>query len=353
MAEAAVQLNEEVNTLDKGKGSEEAPQESPQQDSKPEDKETSEITQEVKPKVPGVPVDKDGKRPSDNTIDFDQLKELLPEDVYNTIDQRFRSLYKQTKAQDRYLDQLGKDLDKKLSDLAEKDSTTHKSVKELTDVVTKLSSEDQSAKLQLEINQLNQQKAQAYQDMDFEAVAKIDTQIMQKLAQPKKLEIPKAEPVVQTQEPQTSDNVEAELPAFTPREQAYINEWANEMSQDGMNYTRPWAQDWHPMNKFALEQTKALLSHPQFKEADLETILTTVDNIMTPPQQQAQEQPKKEGKTPPEVLSADDNLRTKKTEGKLTLTSDQMMVAERLYPKETKENAHKKYLGGLKKLQSL
>jgi hypothetical protein len=186
--------------------------------------------------------------------------------------------------------------------------------------------------------------------MDFDAVSKIDTQIMHKLSQPQQIEIPAIEPVVETK-PEAGPEQDNQ---FTPREQAYISEWANEMMPDGMNFSRPWAQDWHPLNEFALDQTKALLKHPSFKNSDLETILATVDNIMQPKTQApAQEKQTKETKNPPEVLSADGNLRTTKKESKLTLTQDQMMVAERIYPKLSAKDAHTKYLGGLKQIQNL
>jgi hypothetical protein len=350
MSETAVEIQEDPNAS-------KVSEETAKSDSKPEDKETSKSAEDVKSqKIEGVPYDKQGKRPSDNTIDFDNLKEKLSTEEVDQIQKRFNSLYRQVKAQDRYLDQVGKDLDQKLSQITEQSSSTNQSVEKLTDVVKDMASDKETAKLQLEINDLQARKTQAYQDMDFDAVAKIDTQIMQKLSQPPKIEVPVPETKLTSevaQEQQSED-----LPSFTPREQAYINEWANEMAQDGMNFVRPWAQDWHPMNEFALDQTKALLKHPSFKNADLETILVTVDNIMNPntptqeiPQEVSQDT-KKTGKTPPEVLSADDNLRTKRTEGKLTLTNDQMMVAERIYPKMAKEEAHKKYLGGLKKIQN-
>lgn len=350
MAEPAVDLTKDLNTNTKPEESstEKAPPKSSEQDSKSKDEKDSKESKEAEPKkIPGVPYDKEGKRPSDVTVDFNDL----PDDIRKDWEERFNKLYRQVKATDRYLDQVGKDFDAKLAKIVDQDTSTSQSVERLTNVVKDLSTEKETAKVQLEINELEKRKAQAYQDMDFDAVSKIDTEIMRKLSQPQKLELPKVEPEKKEDKSKSSDNKADEAPVLTPREEAYMAEWANEMSDDGVNFVRPWAHGWHPMNKFVLDQTAALLNHPSFEKADLETILATVDNIMNPAQQPEPEKKgkKKEPKNPPEVLSADENLRSKKTEGKLTLTNDQMMVAERIFPKLAKEEAHKKYLGGLKK----
>ena len=66
------------------------------------------------PTIEGVPYDNQGKRPSEvikNTIDFDKLRAALADDptLYEQIEGRFRGMYRENKALDRYLNQLQKD----------------------------------------------------------------------------------------------------------------------------------------------------------------------------------------------------------------------------------------------------
>jgi len=317
---------------------------------------TSEAKEEpdIKKNIEGVPVDKDGKRPSDKTIDFEQLKELLPDDIFNSVDKRFRSLYKQVKRQDAYLDTLHKDVYSKIEKLESKDQQKDKNVENLTSVVAELSTKDTSAKQQMEVNALKKDLSQAYQDMDFDKVADLTTQLTQKVAQPApKLELSelKKEEVKET----TGETKEEPLAAFSPREQSYLQDWINEVNDQG-ELTRPWAQSYHPMYNYAFQQTSAMLQHPSLKNADLDTILLQVDTIMDAqlnPKGQAQETKVEQKQVTPEPITSDTNIRTKKNEDKVTLGRDQQLVAERLYAKLPAKEAHEKYRQSVIKLQKL
>lgn len=327
----------------------------PESEPQPEQEETQETKsngedKSAAPEVPGVPKDKDGKRPSDSTIDFEKLKELLPEDVYNTIDNRFRSLYKQTKAQDRYLDQLGKDLDKKLSELSASDTKTSKSVEDIKAAVTQLSEKEFSAKRQMEIADIEAKMEQAWQDMDFKTAAKLNTQLQQKIAEPQPVETPKIAPEVQKQEPIETKIEDKQQDEFTSYQTAQLREWMHETDDHG-NMVRPWALDGHPLNQMALKQTDALMSHPNLQNAPMDQILATVDQVMNSmlnPQQETKTETKK--KEPPEVLTGDSDMRSKKSEDKISLTNEQKAVASRIFPKLSANEAEKKYLKSLSHL---
>ena len=319
-----------------------------------EDTSKSEEKTDLKKNIEGVPVDKDGKRPSDNTIDFEKLKEILPEDAFNQIEKRFKSLYKQVKRQDAYLDTLQADFSTKIDALSVKDKQKDKNVENLASVVAELSTKDTSAKQLGKVNALKTQIAQAYQDMDFDKVADLTVQLTQTVAQPApKLEIPepKKEEVKETKE-----EVKAEpLATFSPREQSYLQGWINEVD-DKNELVRPWAQSYHPMYNYAFQQTSAMLQHPSLKGADLDTILGQVDTIMDAqlnPKQEVKETKAEQKQVTPEPLTADTNIRTKKSEDKVTLDRDQQLVAERLYSRLSPKEAHEKYRGSVIKLNKL
>jgi hypothetical protein len=308
-------------------------------------------------KIEGVPMDKDGNRPSDKaSIDFDKLKEQLTEEDFQQVEKRFRELYRQVKAQDRYLDTFHQDFDARIKEITEQDLAKSKSIEDLASVVTQLSTKDATAQQQMQLQTLQKAKAQAYQDMDFDKVAELDIQIMQTLSQPQKVELPKIE--LPKAEEKNEEETTGELPSLTPREQAYVLEWTNEADANGQ-LIRPWAQPGHPLYSYALGQTDAMLKHPQLKGADLQTVLQTVDHVMLAQMQGEQQQEttqtetkaETKAKEPPEVLTADQNLRTKKTEDKTYLSREQESVAERLFSKLSPKEAHKKYLNSLLKIQ--
>ena len=319
-----------------------------------EDTSEAEQTTDLKKNIEGVPVDKEGKRPSENTIDFEKLKEVLPEDQFNQIEKRFKSLYKQVKRQDAYLDTLQVDFSSKIDALSVKDKQKDKNVENLTSVVAELSTKDTSAKQQMEVNALTKDLSQAYQDMDFDKVADLTAKLAQKAAQPApKLETPelKKEEVKETKEEVKGDP----LATFSPREQSYLQDWINEVNDQG-ELTRPWAQSYHPMYNYAFQQTSAMLQHPSLKNADLDTILGQVDTIMDAqlnPKEQVKETKTEQKQVTPEPLTADPNIRTKKNEDKITLDRDQQLVAERLYSKLSPKEAHEKYRGSVIKLNKL
>jgi hypothetical protein len=316
--------------------------------------EAKEEQTELKKNIEGVPVDKDGKRPSDNTIDFEKLKDILPEDVFNSVEKRFKSLYKQVKRQDAYLDTLHKDVYSKIEELSSKDKQKNKNVENLTSVVAELTTKDVTARNQLEVNELKTQLSQAYQDMDFDKVADLQVQIAQKAIQPApKIEVPE---IKEEAKAEVREEVKEEpLAAFSPREQVYLQEWINEMGDDGQ-LMRPWAQSYHPMYDYAFQQTAAMLRHPSLKNADLDTILGQVDAIMDAqlnPKTEATETAKEPKQVTPEPLTSDTNIRTKKNDNKVVLNRDQQLVAERLYSKLSTKEAHEKYRKSVAKLQSL
>ena len=304
-----------------------------------------------------VPKDKEGKRPSDTTLNFEDL----PEDIRSQWEQRFKSLYKQTKAQDRYLDQLGKDFQdvtNTLDKLSSQESTKNKNIENLTSVVAELTTKDASASKQLQMNQLQESLAKAHQDMDFDRIAELQIQVAQAAAQPaQKVELPeftkeeKIEVKTETQETTQEENINT----LTPREQSYLQEWMNEIG-DGGQLVRPWAQRNHPMFDYALQQTAAMLQHPSLKGQNIDAVLSTVDNIMSTQLnpvaevEKTQEAPKPSS---PQPLASDANIRTSKTKDKTVLNEDQKRVAIRMFPKLGQSEAIDKYKNAYEKTQKL
>ena len=317
-----------------------------------EDTSKTEQKTDLKKNIEGVPVDKDGKRPSDKTIDFEQLKELLPEGVFDSVEQRFKSLYKQTKRQDAYLDTLQADFSSKIESLEARYQQKDKNVENLTSVVAELSTKDTAAKQQMDVNSLKKDLSQAYQDMDFDKVADLTAQLTQKVAQPaSKIELPEPK----KEEVKKEEVKDETLAQFSPREQSYLQDWINEVNDQGQ-VMRPWAQSGHPMYNYAFQQTSAMLQHPSLIGADLDTVLKQVDTIMDAqlnPKQEVKETKEAQKQVTPEPLTSDTNIRTKKNEDKITLDRDQQLVAERLYSKLDAKEAHEKYRKSVIKLQKL
>lgn len=274
------------------------------------------------PRFDGVPYDADGQRPSERirySIDFDRLRQkaekgepLTPEE-YEQIEGRFRGMYREVRALDRMWNQLQYDQSLFQQQEAEKqynDWYTNKTA-ELKTAIDNYDSEKQ-AHIQAELARGPQQEAQ---------------------------------------------------PALDSRTEAIIHEWEQEVDSHG-NLVRPYALPDHPLHQFMRQQAASLTAHPMYQNQPVEVILQAVDDVMAgvtgrTQKQSAQPQPtpREAVRRPPEILTDDTNLRTRRNENAVRLDPNQMAVAERIFLQGpnaktmTKEQAHSKYLASLQRLK--
>ena len=269
------------------------------------------------PKIEGVPYDPQGKRPSEvirNTIDFDKLRTALADspELFEQIESRFRGMYRENKALDRYLNQLGNDNLLLQEAESERQDTAHR-------------------------EQTKSQISEALEGMDYSRVAELITQ---------------KPPRAQAEDTQ---------PQADPQTLEAIHAWESETDANG-ELMRPYVQDGHPLRDFAMTQAQSLLNHPNLKYATTEQVLATLDQVMANvqdsgqqqyvQQQPAQQQPKP---TAPEVISGDVNTRTSPAStsaNKIVLSREQKTVAERIFSRLTPKHAHQKYLSGMKRAGS-
>ena len=98
-------------------------------------------TQPPQERVEGVPYDRDGRRPSENTIDFELLRQQLDPETFDAVERRFKGLYRQIKATDRMLNQLGDDNLLLREAETEREATQHRETVK-TEITTALESMD-------------------------------------------------------------------------------------------------------------------------------------------------------------------------------------------------------------------
>jgi hypothetical protein len=296
--------------LDAGEGIEagsppesETPQTTPQTTETPQTPQPPDWMQTQPPQtVPdGVPIDSQGKRPSENTIDFDLLRQQLDPETFDEVERRFKGIYRQIKATDRMLSQL--EHDNILLQEAESAQREAEAVKKRTSEIS-----------------------MALQDMDFDKAAGLMTE---KETPPK-----------------------TESPKHDPKLARTVKEFETEIDDLG-NYTHPYMQQNHPLYGFAYSQTKALMDLPQLRNATSQEVLFQLDKIMqnvmnrSTSQQQAHTVQKA---VTPEVLTGDPNIRTKSPKSKLQLSSEQKYTARRLFSNLKPQEAEVKYLNALKRL---
>lgn len=274
-----------------------------------------------------VPRDQQGKRPSQNTIDFDALKQHLPEEVFAAVENRFRSLYKQTKAQDRYLDSI-------IRDFGSVENFVHVHQEAAAEAQALKAAEAQREQAEAEAT-WKSEYARAVEDMDSEKQADLMLRRPDPTAAP--------EPAAPT------SNIPAqETGGLPPEQRARANAWITERGPDG-NYKRPWAADpSHPLHNYAQQEAFALMQHPKARGASIEQVLATVEqNINAQLGKGKVRQRTRQAPQPP--LSANRDHRTTPNPDRVQLSAEQRVVAERFFSRDEPKVAHAKYLAGLKK----
>ena len=315
-----------------------------------------------------VPRDEAGKRPSENTVDFDKLKEHLPPEVYETVERRFRSLYKQTKAQDRYLDTLSRDFGEKFERLTQQDQAKDKDLADIRTAVENLRSKDVDDAERLQEENLRKELVKAKEEMNFTREVEIQDEMAeikaQRLFRKAQAEVqanqPAAQPAPNGQDTQPAPQPDFEQPAsqpatqpqggLTPTQRALMNEWAQEQDKNG-NYVRPWAVNQnHQLFNYAYQQAAAYLATPQGQAADFYQLLGLVDQAVAQVSGNQRPRPQQQQRRPaPEApLAGNRDVRTIPNKDEVQLSPEQKTTAHRMFYDLSPAEAEKKYLAGYK-----
>lgn len=174
----------------------------------------------------------------------------------------------------------------------------------LEDAVNKQAEDRAKAEAEQTVSRLEQQKVDAYHKADFEAVARIDSELIGIKAKP-------PEPARAVDPPAT----------LSPSELATVETWSNEVGENGQ-FVRPWAVKGHPQFQVALNKVAELSQDQRYVNAPIETILQEVERRMRP--QASQPRP-----TAATVLNGNGAIRPQKTD--VTLSPQEERVAINMF----------------------